>query len=145
MQIVHSLQHSSGNGPLFLLHSHSLPPPCLLCMTALLLHTEWMRAIGRVQNPKKQDLRNVSKANGDQGGREKSERRTRAREAGCSQIYSGRQEQPSPPHIPYLFQCVHACTLMHTRKHIIPIPPPRTKGDLRHMRLWTHPLLPPSS
>lgn len=55
--------------------SPSFPPPSLLCVTLLSLDTEWMKTLSGESETQKQALRNVSKANGDQGGREKPEQR----------------------------------------------------------------------
>ena len=60
----------------FPLHSQSLPPPSLLCMTTLSLYTEWMKTLSGQSRIQNQDLRNVSKADGDQGWRGKPEERT---------------------------------------------------------------------
>ena len=74
MQILHSLQSSFQNGSP-LPSPKSVPPPSLLCMTLLSLDAEWMKTLSRGSGIQQQALRNVSKPDGDQGGRETPEGR----------------------------------------------------------------------
>lgn len=65
-------------------------------MTALFLHTQWMKTLSGASRIPKQDLRNVSKADGARGGREKPEGR-RLGMGGNSAPKFIQEDRVSPP------------------------------------------------
>ena len=124
MQIAHSLQSSFQNGSP-LPSPKSVPPPSLLCMTLLSLDAEWMKTLSQESGIQQQALRNVSKPDGDQGGRETPEGRILGTGGPLCPDLLREVGAPCPSPYTLFLPCAHTCTLTNA----CPIPFPREKGD----------------
>lgn len=116
--------------------SPSFPPPSLLCVTLLSLDTEWMKTLSGESETQKQPLRNVSKANGDQGGWEKPEQRILGTGGNPAPRFTQGGGNTLPLRIYLTPSNVHTC------KHIPPVPPPEGKRRPQTQEVMP-PYLPP--